>query len=82
MCPYSLLHKNNMFNCIFYISSFHFNSRIYHIFSKLFYVYSSCASTPPRGNPRGTAASIYLSTNGKTTCTDTSVNSQEKNFIP
>lgn len=67
-----------MFNCIFYISTFHFNSGIYHTYSKLFYVHSSYAPTPPQGNLQGTAATVYLSANGKITCTETSVNGQEK----
>ena len=78
MCTYSLLYKNNMFNGIFYISTFHFNSGMYHTYSNLFYVQNSCAPTPPRGNLQGTADSIYLSANGKITCTNTSVNRQEK----
>lgn len=73
-----IVYKNNVFNGIFHMSTFHFNSGIYHAYSKLFYVHSSCAPTPPRGNLRGTAASIYLSANEKITHTNTSVNKQEK----
>lgn len=80
MCTYSLLYKTKIFNCIFYISTFHLNLGIYHTYSKLFYVHSSCVPTPPRGNLRGTAASIYPSANGKITCTNISVNTQGKNL--
>lgn len=78
MCTYSLLYKNKIFNCIFSISTFHVNSGIYHTYSKLFYAHSSCVPTPPWGNLQGSAAFIYPSTNGKITCTNTSVNTQGK----
>lgn len=78
MCTYSLLYKNKIFNYIFSISTFHLNSGIYHTYSKLFYVHSSCVPTPPWGNLQGTAAFIYPSANGKITCTNASVNTQGK----
>lgn len=78
MCTYSLRYKNKIFNCIFSIGTFHLNSGMYHTYSKLFYVHSSCVPTPPRGNLQGTAAFIYPHANGKITCTNTSANTQGK----